>query len=123
MIQVAIQTRSPRLDVEEYVDLSNGNTRLIVMHASIIVADFRYQQCADMIQLGRFKVAKAVRRRGIGKAIIEHIQDRGLNIDARLSERELGGQLFLSACGFRVVAVLDGDDGDDDYLFRWEAGE
>lgn len=120
MITARIAGASPTLEIQTWIDIHESRVYLLVMHELIVVAECEYDLCCDMIQLARLKVNKACRRRGIGKAIIEHIQGRGLSIDARLSERDLVGQLFLSACGFCVVSILDGGSGDDDYLFRWE---
>lgn len=72
-----------------------------------------------------FAVCPKRRREGVGDAMIRKLTGKLGDIRNRITlhvcERNLNGQLFFRACGFRAVSVVREmyDDGQDAYLFRY----
>jgi len=69
-------------------------------------------------------VAPLLRRRGLGRTIVEKLQasvGRLGPLRALVGERNLPGQLFFKALGFRAVGISRGEfnDGQDAYGFVW----
>lgn len=79
----------------------------------------RHRECSELLNLA---VHPRARRCGIGRALVASEQDAALAIEGLLRERNLAGQLFLRACGFRAVHVVRRPferRAEDGYLFRW----
>lgn len=72
-----------------------------------------------------FGIHPAFRRRGNGRQLLWHMKkklnDKRRYLDCTLSERNVSGQLFLRACGFRVIQIICGlfDEQTDGYMFRF----
>lgn len=82
------------------------------------------------IIIDRMAVDKEYRRHGIGSQMLWAITDRNCGIMgfdgvvARVSERELGQQLFLKGCAFNWTHADKPDDGgDDEWVFQLTIGE
>lgn len=71
-------------------------------------------------------VRAEARRQGVGTRLVGGLVDcvrrsRRRGIEACLGERNVGGQLFMKAMGFRAVGIIPPEDGvgDDIYLMKY----
>lgn len=86
---------------------------------TVLIADLEGEAVAyasisrdvEKFVLEQLAVDPVFRRLGIGSSLIEHIvRNKGKRrewIEAITSETNLGGQLFLKACGFMAVEILE----------------
>lgn len=90
-----------------------------------IVGYIAYDVRDTSFRIRRILVAQELRRRGLGRHMIETLMSR-LTEERRqlslvVSERDLGMQLFLRSCGLKAVNVLQQHFGSHDgYLFQYE---
>lgn len=99
-----------------------------VAEIDLRVAGFMiYEMRKSGLHLLNLAVAGDMRRRGVGRAMIEMAQrklhpDRRREITLEIRETNLPGQLFFSRLGFRAVGVLrdqyTDSPGEDAYLMR-----
>ena len=85
-----------------------------------------YRLDKNSIELLSLAVAPDARRRGVGAVLIARMKDKlspsgRKRLNVRVTESNLGGQLFFADCGLRAVRVERGayDDGQDAYVFRY----
>lgn len=75
-----------------------------------VVGHCIYRMNRDCKSVERFAVHPAYRRRGVGRAMLDHVMEKLTQSRPRLlidvDEENLEGQLFLRACGVRAVAEL-----------------
>lgn len=88
-----------------------------------IVGHVVYELHRRHVSVVRLAVAPAFRRRGIGREILQCIENkldvtRRTEIWLELGERDLRGQLFVRACGMRCCQTLHVEGRDDLYLFK-----
>lgn len=86
-----------------------------------------YELLRTTLGLLNFAVMPEVRRRGVGRAMIEKLvgklsANRRRRIEVEVRETNLAAQLFFKACEFRAVGVLKGhyendETHEDAYLF------
>ena len=89
----------------------------------IVVGFLIYGIDGRQIELHKFAVAREHRRRGVGAqmaaTLAYELSDRQKDeISLTIHERNLGGQLFLKAMGYRACGILKGRYPDGDWAFR-----
>jgi len=90
----------------------------------MVVGAMLYQLARQHIALIRLAVHPDHIGRGIGRLMIDKLvgklsSDRRATLTAEVCETNLGGQLFLRACGMKAVQVIRGGHGD---LYVFERG-
>jgi ribosomal-protein-alanine N-acetyltransferase len=75
-----------------------------------------YELHKDELRILNLAVAPEVRRSGIGSTMVNRLiakltEQRRRVVSAVIDERNLDGQLFLSACGLQAVELLKGHYG------------
>lgn len=101
---------------------------MVAEHADRVAGSMIYRLCRDRIEVVHFAVAPDLRRRGVGRQMVAKLAGklssiRRTRLDWPCRESQLGGQLFLHACGLTAVDVLRGhyeDTDEDAYLFRFD---
>lgn len=86
-----------------------------------------YEQHPDHYAVLRLAVHPKWRRRGVGKRLLADLVGKlkysRPQILATVSERNLGGQLFLRELGFKCGAIAEDPDGiEDAYMFAYTLG-
>lgn len=92
-----------------------------------VVGFMIYELHQKRIHLINLAVHANHRRKGVGLAMISRLEgklspERRSRITCEIRERNVPGQLFLRACGFRAISVLREfyeDCNDDAYLFEY----
>jgi len=93
-----------------------------------VVAYAVITQRARHTEIWNLAAAPHLRRRGLGRTIVERVQasaGRLAPLRAIVSERNLVGQLFFKALGFRATKIIRGyyarcGDDQDAYRFVWK---
>lgn len=86
---------------------------LAAWHGGEMLAGASFYICKSSILVADFAVLPECRRNGIGRALFEQLA-AGLSpgrkrfLGVALDERNLGGQLFLRACGARATCCHEG---------------
>jgi ribosomal-protein-alanine N-acetyltransferase len=91
-----------------------------------VVGYAMYEWQRTYIRLGSMAILQEYRRRGAGRCLVNHLirlllPPRLRRITLEVSERNLDGQLFFRALGFKAVNVLRQwcDDGQDAYVMTY----
>lgn len=122
---------SAALSADDYLSYeSRHNCRcLVVERDERVVAVMVYAMQRTRFVVRSLVVDPAYQRRGIGRELLESLVARLRRHQRRsvrvvVSEYNTEAQLFLRACGFRVVKVLRGHFGSrDGYLFSIRKGQ
>lgn len=92
------------------------NIGMTAEHADKIVGFMVYTLCKENLTILNFAVHDEYRRRGVGRRMIEKLKSKlsgkRHSLVWRVWERNVCGQKFLAACGFRCVGI---DHGFYDY--------
>jgi ribosomal-protein-alanine N-acetyltransferase len=94
--------------------LAEAHGRVVASLALVVTPEPRH------VELLNVAVAPLWRRRGLGRALLEHLaRDRPGLIQATVPESNLPAQLLLRVAGYRAVRVLRGYFGTEDgYLLE-----
>jgi len=85
----------------------------VAVEGDQVIGYMVYDLSPGRIQLLNLAVACDCRRQGVGRAMIDHLKHKlgcyntkRTVLGATVWERNLPGQLFFRACGFRAVAII-----------------
>lgn len=101
---------------------------MVAEHDCKIVGFMIYELHKSRLQILNFAVAPEVRRHGVGKQMVLRLvdklsQQRRNEIMLECRERNLDGQLFFRAQGFKAVSILREhyeDTGEDCYVMQYK---
>jgi ribosomal-protein-alanine N-acetyltransferase len=100
---------------------------MVAEHAERVVGFMIYELHKTRLHILNFSVASDVRRRGVGRQMIDKLlgklsSQRRTRITLEVRETNLAAQLFFRASGFRATSVLHefyDDSPEDAYLMQY----
>ena len=119
------------LSQEQFIELNRPPAffTMVAESRSGVVGYATYQHARDELRLIHMAVDPFVRRRSVGRQIIDRMKYKLANqnrekLTAIVRETDVPAQLFFKSCGFVVVKVLhwrnaDTDENEDAYVFEY----
>ena len=100
---------------------------MVAEYGDRVVGFMVYELEADHLTVARLAVAPECRGRGVGRQLVDKLvgklsSHRRTRLELVARESNLGGHLFLRACGFRAETVEPDwyeDTGEDGYAFAF----
>lgn len=77
------------------------------------------------LEIINLTVKPSSRRQNVGRRLISYLTDNKCwtTVECGVEERNLVGQLFLKACGFKCVQTFKDEDGQTVYFFVYAEGK